>query len=107
MALQLDSNNFEQEVIKFDGVVLVDFYADWCPPCKMLAPVIDQLAEDYTSDDKVKVAKLNTEQAPDIAIKYGIQGIPNVIVFKNGTPAGQQVGFGPKEVYVNLIESNK
>lgn len=96
------SQDFEEKVLKDEGIVLVDFYADWCGPCKMLAPFLDELSSEMTSG-VVKFAKLNVDTSPTEAIKYGIQGIPNVIIFKAGKPVKQVVGLRPKEYYRQLI----
>ena len=83
------------------GLTLVDFYADWCMPCKMLAPTISSIADDYAG--KVSVAKLNIDQAQDVAAKYGVMSIPTVILFKDGVAVNKKVGLAPKNVYENMI----
>ena len=94
-ALELNSQNFEQEVLKSNIPVLVDFYADWCGPCQMMAPVLDELAGDMKG--KVKIAKVNTEHNQDLASKYQIASIPNMKLFKDGEVIHDFVGFQPKE----------
>lgn len=84
------------------GWALVDFWAEWCGPCKMAAPVIDELAEEYKG--KVTVAKLDVDADPEIAGQYGVMSIPTVILFKDGTEVGRQVGFGGKQGYVQLLQ---
>jgi len=101
--IQLNSTNFQAEVLDFQGIVLVDFYADWCGPCKMLAPELEMLAEELKDNKVVKIAKLNTEQSQDLAIKYQIQGIPNVIIFNKGEIATQLVGLRRKDDYKKII----
>ena len=91
---EVSDNTFEQEVIQADKPVLVDFWAPWCGPCRMVAPVVEELAEEY--DGKVEFVKLNTDDNPDTAVKYGIRSIPTLLVFKEGQPVGQIVGFRPK-----------
>ncbi|MCR5511504.1 MAG: thioredoxin [Lachnospiraceae bacterium] len=90
MELQITSANFEEEVIKSELPVLVDFYADWCGPCKMMAPIVERVAEEY--DGKLKVGKCNIDDEGDLAEKFGIMSIPTVIIFKNGEAAVTSVG---------------
>ena len=90
----LNKDNFESEVLKSDMPVLVDFWAAWCGPCKMLAPTIAELAEEYKG--KVKVCKYNIDDDASIAIKYGVASIPTVILFKDGEVADKSIGFVPK-----------
>lgn len=97
----LTAENFGAEVLKSEKPVLVDFYADWCGPCKMVAPIIEEIARDYS--DKVKVGKINVDEQSSLAIKYGIQSIPTVILFKKGEVVQKIVGYRPKESYVALL----
>ena len=92
--ITITSANFESEVLQSDMPVLVDFWANWCGPCKMLAPTIAEIAKEY--EGKVKVGKLNIDDDTSIAIKYGIASIPTVVLFKNGEVADKSVGFVPK-----------
>jgi thioredoxin 1 len=85
---------FENDVITNDIPVLVDFWAPWCGPCRMVAPIVEELSDEY--DGKVKFVKLNTDENPQIAGKYGIRSIPTLLVFKGGEPVSQIVGFRPK-----------
>ena len=95
MEITLTESNFESEVIKSDKPVLVDFWASWCGPCKMLAPTIAQIAEE--NEGTIKVCKVNVDDEPGLAEKYGIVSIPTVIVFKNGEVSKTSTGFVPKE----------
>ena len=94
MEITLTESNFESEVLKSDKPVLVDFWASWCGPCKMLAPTIEQIAHE---NDSIKVGKVNVDDEPDLAQKYGIVSIPTVILFKNGEAVKTSTGFVPKE----------
>lgn len=90
----VSDNEWDVEVLSSDTPVLVDFWAPWCGPCKMVAPIVDELAEEY--DGKVKFVKLNTDDNIETASKYGIRSIPTIIVFKGGEAVEQVVGFRPK-----------
>jgi thioredoxin 1 len=96
--LKVESDTFTEEVLESDVPVLVDFYADWCNPCKMLAPVVDEIAKEYESS--IKVVKLNIDEASDIASEYGVMSIPTLILFKNGQPENELVGVRPKETII-------
>lgn len=97
----LTSDNFESEVIASEIPVLVDFWATWCGPCKMLGPVISQIADEY--EGKVKVGKVNVDEEEELAAKYGIQSIPTVLLFKGGEVVEQSLGFKPKAFFESLI----
>lgn len=94
MAQQVTDATFSDEVLRSDKPVIVDFWAEWCGPCRMVGPVIDQISEEY--GDKVKVLKLDVENNPATAMKYGITSIPAIYVFKDGEVAKQTVGAKPK-----------
>ncbi len=104
MVYKFDESNFEAEVLKSDLPVFVDFYADWCGPCKMMSPVIDKLAEEY--EGKIKVGKVNVDENGDLAVRYGIMSIPNMIFFKNGEVADRVVGAIPKPAMKDKFEKN-
>ncbi len=90
----VSDSDFEQEVLKASKPVLVDFWAPWCGPCRMVAPIVEELSEEY--DGKVDFVKLNTDDNPNTSVKYGIRSIPTLLVFKDGEEVGKIVGFRPK-----------
>jgi thioredoxin 1 len=92
--VEVNDSNFEQIVLQAKTPVLVDFWAEWCGPCRMVAPVVEELAEEY--DGRVSFAKLDVDQNPKTASQYGIMSIPSLIIFKNGGPVSNLVGFRPK-----------
>lgn len=102
MEKKFTTENFSTEVLASDKVVLVDFYADWCGPCRMVAPVVEQIAEEYA--DRAVVGKLNVDENEEIAVRYGVMSIPTLIAFKNGEVARKLVGVQPKEVIERLIQ---
>ncbi len=104
MSLAVTDNNFEAEVLKAEGPVLVDFWAEWCGPCKALSPVIDQLSEELSG--KVKIVKVNIDQAPNAPTKYGVRGIPTLMIFKNGEIVDTRVGGMPKAQLADWINGN-
>ena len=95
--------NFEEEVLNAGDPVLVDFWAEWCGPCKMIAPVLDEIAEEYVG--KLKVCKLDVDANPDTAPKYNVKGIPTLILFKNGTAEAKKVGALSKSQLAAFIDS--
>jgi thioredoxin 1 len=99
--LDLTASNFDESIK--EGTALVDFWAPWCGPCRMLAPVIEELAEDF--DGKAKICKVNTDEEQDIAVKYGIRSIPTILFFKDGELVDQMVGASSKQVLADKINS--
>ena len=102
--IHVTDDSFEQEVLKSSDPVLVDYWADWCGPCKMIAPVLDEIAEAY--DDKTKVATINIDQNPDTPPRYGIRGIPTLMLFKQGEVEATKVGAVSKSQLTAFIDSN-
>jgi len=102
--IELSDDTFEQEVLKSDVPVLVDYWAEWCGPCKMIAPVLEEVANDY--DGKLKVAKLNIDDNPGTPPAYGIRGIPTLMLFKNGEVEATKVGAVSKSQLTAFIDSN-
>ena len=100
---ELTSNDFKTEVLESDSPVLVDFWAEWCGPCKVIAPVIEELALDY--DGKVKFGKLNVDDHNQVASEYGVRSIPTLLVFKNGAVVNQIVGAVPKERIAESLDT--
>ena len=99
--IHLTLENFEAEVIQSDKPVLVDFFAPWCGPCRMLSPIIDEIAEERTD---VKVCKINTDEQEELAMRFGIMSIPTLIVFKNGEIVKKTMGVQPKAAILGLFE---
>lgn len=101
MEKKFTSSNFESEVLKAAQPVLVDFYADWCGPCRMMAPHVAELAR--TQEGKLIVGKLNVDENPDLAAAYRVMSIPTLILFKNGQPAGRLVGYQEPEEILEMV----
>ncbi|MDA1349067.1 MAG: thioredoxin [Chloroflexi bacterium] len=96
-------SDFEDQVVNADTPVLVDFWADWCAPCKMIAPIVEELADEF--DGKMKFTKLDVDSNPKSAMAYGIRGIPTLLIFKGGQPVDQIVGAVPKKALKSKIEA--
>lgn len=99
-AIVITKENFDSEVLKAEGTVLVDFWATWCGPCRMLSPIVDEVASERPD---VKVGKINVDEQPELAQQFGIMSIPTLLVFKNGEKVQESVGLIPKEKVEELI----
>lgn len=102
MITKISTSEFDEKVLKSTLPVLVDFYADWCGPCKMAEPVLDELSSAYL--DKISFVKINVDEAGEVAGKYGVMSIPTTVLFNKGAEVGRQVGFAGKEGYENLLK---
>jgi thioredoxin 1 len=103
MALEITDSNFDELVLKSDKPVLIDFWAEWCGPCRMVGPVVDEIAKEY--DGKAVVGKVNVDHNPKISTDYGIMSIPALLFFKDGKLVDKQVGAVPKHVLVNKLQN--
>jgi len=97
-------SGFESDVLGSDKPVLLDFWAEWCSPCKMIAPLLDEAADEYA--DKLSVVKINIDENPNVPQKFGIRSIPTLMIFKNGAPQAQKLGAMSKSQLVEFLESN-
>jgi len=104
MALEVNDANFEVEVLQSDKVVLVDFWAAWCGPCRMVAPIVEELAGEY--EGKAVIAKVDVDNNPSVSSALGIRNIPTLLIFKNGKVVDKQVGVAPKEVLAAKLEAH-
>lgn len=100
--VKITVSNFEEEVLHADKPVLVDFWADWCGPCRMLAPVLEEIARDY--EGTVKVGKVNVDEQMALAQQFGVTSIPLLVLFKDGNPVAKSLGYRPKEEIVQLLK---
>ena len=105
MALELTDTNFQQEVINSDKLSVVDFWAEWCGPCRAIGPVIEELSKE--DDGKVKVGKVNVDNNPQVSLNYGITSIPAILFIKNGEVVDKLIGAQPKSNFVKKIEAHK
>ena len=103
MALELNDSIFEEKVLKSDKPVLVDFWAEWCGPCRMVGPIIDELSKDF--EGKAVVGKIDVDANQEFAAKYGVRNIPTVLLFKDGQLVSRQVGVAPKKTYEDAINA--
>ena len=102
MAMKLDSSNFDSILATKNTPVMVDFWATWCGPCRMVAPVIEQVAEEY--EGRAIVDKVDVDECGDLAMRYGVMSIPTVMVFVNGQPVAKQIGAAPKTTYAAMLD---
>lgn len=100
--IKLTKQNFETEVIKSDLPVLVDFWATWCGPCRMVAPIVEEIAEEYAG--KIKVGKVNVDEEPELSALFQVASIPTLMVFKNGKLTGTAIGYRPKAEILELLK---
>ncbi len=103
MALEITDATFEEVVLKSDKPVMVDFWAAWCGPCRMVAPIVEELSSEY--EGKAVIGKVDVDANQEFAAKYGVRNIPTVLVFQNGEVVGRQVGVAPKDTYAEAIDS--
>ncbi len=103
MAFELTDSNFKEQVLEKDGVTVVDFWAEWCGPCRMIGPHIEEMAKDY--EGRALIAKVNVDHNPEISMKYGIRSIPTVLYLKNGEIVDKQVGATSKQVLAGKLDA--
>jgi len=103
MAIEINDNNFDEIVLKSDKPVLVDFWAEWCGPCRMVGPFVEELAKEY--EGKAVIGKLNVDNSNTVTAKYGIRNIPTILFFKDGVIADKQVGAVPKNVLAQKLDA--
>jgi len=102
MAVEITKDNFEQVVLKNELPVLVDFWATWCGPCKMIGPIVEEIAEEM--EGKVTVGKINVDKQPELAMQFQVMSIPTLLVFKNGEVVKKKIGFMPKEKILEMLD---
>jgi len=103
MAFEFTDANFQETALEDGGVAVIDFWAEWCGPCRMITPIIEELSKEY--DGKAKIGKVNVDENPEISMKYGIRSIPTILVLKNGEVVDKQVGVTTKKVLTDKIEA--
>jgi len=103
MALEVNETNFDEIVLKSGKPVIVDFWAEWCGPCRMISPIIEEIAREY--EGKIVVAKCNVDNSPSLAVKFGIRNIPAVLYFKNGNVVDRQIGAAPKKNFTSKLDN--
>lgn len=103
MAFELTDNNFQEQILEKEGVAVVDFWAEWCGPCRMIGPHIEEMAKEY--DGKALIAKVNVDHNPEISMKYGVRSIPTVLYIKNGEVVDKQVGATSKNILAGKLDA--
>ena len=103
MAIEITDANFEELVVKSDKPVMIDFWAVWCGPCRMIAPIVEEMSGEY--EGKAVIGKVDVDSNPEVAMKYGIRNIPTVLFVKNGEVADKQVGAAPKQVFAKKLDA--
>jgi thioredoxin 1 len=103
MALEVNETNFDEIVLKSGKPVIVDFWAEWCGPCRMISPIIEEIEREY--EGKVIVSKCNVDNSPSLAVKFGIRNIPTVLYFKNGNIVDRHIGVAPKKNFTSKLEN--
>lgn len=103
MAIEVTDSNFEEVVLKSDKPVLIDFWAEWCGPCRMVGPIVEEMSGEY--DGKAVIGKLNVDENPEVTVKYGIRSIPALLYFKNGEVVDRQVGAVPKTALAQKLDA--
>lgn len=104
MVTEINTNNFDSEIVNYNGIAVVDFFADWCGPCRKMGPILEEVEQELAV--KVKFAKINTDNNIETAKKYQVSGLPTLMVFKNGVPAERLVGLMPKSSIITNIEKH-
>ena len=104
MVTEINTNNFDSEVINYEGITVIDFFADWCGPCRKMGPILEEVEQELSG--KVKFSKINTDDNIEIAKRYQVSGLPTLMIFKNGEPAERMVGLMPKSSIITNIEKH-
>ena len=104
MVAEVNTTNFDEEIVNYNGIAVVDFFAEWCGPCRKMGPILEEVEQELSSN--VKFFKLNTDNNIEMAKKYQVSGLPTLMVFKNGVPAERMVGLMPKSSIINNIEKH-